>query len=123
MRPRRAAVVAGCIVGGSVVEHKRCDLPRAAFIGYIAAILLSFNAKHPRIHSVWKQCSPRRLNSRNPSMFLIQLLGGSEIHLRHQYAAMPSSVCNLAAIAAIWSERSGSKHKACFPSRPSATTR
>jgi len=46
-------------------------------------------------------CCPRRLNWRNPSTLLIQPLGGSTIHLRRRYAALPCSVCSLPTMAAV----------------------
>jgi hypothetical protein len=41
-----------------------------------------FSAMHTSFHSACTRCSPRMLNCRNPSSFLIQPLAGSAIHLR-----------------------------------------
>ena len=41
-----------------------------------------FSAMHTSFHSARTRCSPRMLNCRNPSTFLIQPLGGSAIHFR-----------------------------------------
>ena len=48
----------------------------------IVAMRRRFSAMHTSFHSARTRWSPRMLNCRDPSTFLIQPLGGSAIHLR-----------------------------------------
>ena len=62
-----------------VTQSPACTVPRFA---PSTAMRLRFSARHTSFHSARTRCSPRMLNCRNPSTFLIQPFGGSAIHLR-----------------------------------------
>lgn len=55
-------------------------------------LLRRFKARHTSFHSAATRCRPRKLNWRNPRTVLIHPSGGSAIHLRFRYAALPCSL-------------------------------
>jgi hypothetical protein len=81
-----------------------------------------FNAAQTSFHSALALAKLRKLNCRNPMMGLIQPLGGSTIALRRRYAASPSRLASLSAIAAVCGYLFGSICNASRSSRPDATT-